>query len=81
MHPIIKFTAEYSENSIQFLDVAVDIENFVLKTDVFVRPTDRQQCLESSSCHSFHCKKGIPYSQVLRLSRMCSDNFFKQEMQ
>ena len=55
--------------------MAINIDNVVLKTDFFVRPTDRQQCLESSSCHPFHCKKGIPYSQALRLSRICSDNF------
>ena len=25
-------------------------------------------------CLPYHCKKGIPYSQALRLSRICSDN-------
>ena len=24
--------------------------------------------------HPYHCKKGIPYSQALRLNRICSDN-------
>ena len=28
---------------------------------------------ECSSCHLFHCKKGIPCSQVLRLNRICSE--------
>ena len=28
--------------------------------------------LHSSSCHCFHCKKGIPFSQALRLNRICS---------
>ena len=49
----------------------------VIETDLFVKPTDSHQYLQSSSCHPFHCKKGIPYSQALRLNRICSfDNSF-----
>ena len=43
-------------------------------TDLFVKPTDAHQRLDPSSCHPDHCKKGIPYSQALRLNRICSDN-------
>ena len=43
-------------------------------TDLFVKPTDTHQFLDTSSSHPYHCKKGIPYSQVLRLNRICSDN-------
>ena len=32
------------------------------------------QLLDPSSSHPYHCKKGIPYSQALRLNRICSDN-------
>ena len=32
------------------------------------------QFLDPTSCHPYHCKKGIPYSQTLRLNRICSDN-------
>ena len=45
----------------------------VIETDLFVTPTDNHQYLQSSSCHPFHCKKGIPYSQALRLNRICSE--------
>ena len=37
-------------------------------------PTDTHQFLDLSSSHPYHCKKGIPYSQALRLNRICSDN-------
>ena len=43
-------------------------------TDLFVKPTDTHQFLDPSSSHPYHCKKGIPYSQALRLNRICSDN-------
>ena len=36
----------------------------VIETDLYVKPTDSHQYIQSSSCHPFHCKKGIPYSQV-----------------
>ena len=41
---------------------------------MFVKPTDTHQYLDPSSSHSHHCKKGIPYSQSLRLNRISSDN-------
>ena len=35
---------------------------------------DTHQFLDPTSCHPYHCKKGIPYSQALRLNRIYSDN-------
>ena len=66
VHPTIKFTAEWSKTSINFLDVTVSLIEGVIEIDLFVKPTDSHQYLQSSSCHPFHCKKGIPYSQALR---------------
>ena len=72
-HPTIKFTAEWSKTSINFLDVTVSLVGGNITTDLYVKPTDSHQYLHSSSCHPYHCKKGIPYSQALRLNRICSD--------
>ena len=49
-------------------------------TDLFVKPTDTHQFLDPSFSHPYRCKKGIPYSQTLRLNRICSDNksFYKR---
>ena len=69
-HPTIKFNAEYSKEEVFFLDL-IDGE---LKTDSLVKSTDPHQFLDSTSFHSYHCKKGIPYSQALRLNRICSDD-------
>ena len=43
-------------------------------TGFFVKPTDTHQFLDPSSFHPYHCKKGMPYSQALRLNRICPDN-------
>ena len=73
-HPTIKFTAEWSKTQTNILDVTVSLENGKIKTDLYVKPTDTHQYLHSSSCHPYHCKKGIPYSKTLRLNRICSDS-------
>ena len=72
-HPTIKFTAEYSKEAINFLDVNVRLVEGELMTDLFVKPIDTHQFLDPISSHSYHCKKGIPYSQALSLNRICSD--------
>ena len=73
-HPTIKFTAEYSKEAINFLDVNVRLAERELMTDLFVKPTNTHQFLDPNSSYPYHCKKGIPYSQALRLNRICSDN-------
>ena len=42
--------------------------------DLFVKPTDTDQFLDPGSSHPYHFRKGNPYSQALRLNRICSDN-------
>ena len=76
MHLTIKLTADWAKTSINFLDVTVSIAEGVVETDLYVKPTYRHQYLLSSSCHPFYRKKGIPYSQVLRLNRISSNNEF-----
>ena len=73
-HPTIKFTADYSREEIHFLDVSVRKTNKQLVTDLYIKPTDTHQYLHASSCHVYHSKKSIPYSQALRLNRICSEN-------
>ena len=56
--------------------------NGAFQTDVFSKPTDAHQYLNFKSCHAPHIKKGIPYSQALRLKRICSDdNNLKKRLQ
>ena len=57
------------KTSINFLDVTLSLIEGVIETDLHVKPADSHQYLQSSLCHPFHCKKGIPNSQALRLNR------------
>ena len=61
---------------INFLDVAVPLIDGQIETDVYVKPTDSHRYLHSFSCHPYHCKKSIPYSQTLCFNRICSKNNF-----
>ena len=72
-HPTIKFTSDYSDTSINFLDVKVSRKGDRLATDLYVKPTDIHQYLDATSCHPNHCKTSIAFSQALRLNRICSE--------
>ena len=71
-HATIKFTAEWSRESVVFLDTRVIREGNKLITDIYTKPTDTHQYLHQRSCHPTHCKYSIAYSQALRLRRICS---------
>ena len=73
-HSTIKFTDEYSKEEAIFLNVNIKLIDGELETVLFVKPTDTRQFLDPVCCYSYHRKKGIPYSQGLRLKRVCSDN-------
>ena len=75
-HPTIKFTAKYSLNKVNSLDVEVIRSGNKLLTDLYVKSTDTHQYLEFSSCHVYRSKKSIPYSQDLHFNRICSENWF-----
>ncbi len=74
-HPTIKFTSEHSKERITFLDVSVSKDpDGSLHSDLYCKPTDMHQYLLPSSCHPPHICKNIPYSQALRLRRICSSD-------
>ena len=50
-----------------------------METNYLQTTTDTHQYLEFSSCHVYHSKKSIPYSQALRFNRICSENRFFDE--
>ena len=70
----LKFTNPTTQVVLSFLDIKVSIRGNVLCTSVHYKPTDSHSYLLYSSSHPSHVKNSIPYSQFLRLRRLCSDD-------
>ena len=73
-HLTTKFTAEYSKEEVNFLDLNIKLIDGELRTDLFLKPADTHQFSDPTSSHPYHCKKGIPYGQALRFNRIFLDN-------
>ena len=71
-HTSIKFTEEHSTFGIPFLDTFTYIEDNILKTRVYHKPTDNKQYLHCTSCHPLQQKNSIPYSLLVRAKRICT---------
>ena len=72
IHPSIKFTHEVSKTIMSFLDTTTTVKEGNMTTDLYSNPTDKHQYLSPSSCHPKHCFKSIPFSQAIRVKRICS---------
>ena len=73
-HPTIKFEINYSTKSVNFLDTTTYIDNNIIRTKLFTKPTDKKQYLHYTSNHPMHVKKSIPFSQALRYRRIIEDD-------
>ena len=68
-HPTIKFTMDYSDTTINFLDVSVTKKSTKLSTDLFTKDTDFHQYPHATLSHPYSCKNSIPYGQAIHASR------------
>ena len=72
-YPSIKFTAEISDSEVNFLDTTVHLDpDGSIWTDLYSKHTDSHIYLRFESSHPRHCMQGIPYSQFLRVRRICT---------
>ena len=62
------------ETCVSFLDISISINGDALATSISYKPTDSHSFLLFSSSHPNQTKQSIPYSQFLRLRRLCSDD-------
>ena len=73
VHKSIKFDVNFSKTTVNFLDTTVTINpNHSIKTSLYQKPTDRHNFLHHKSYHPSSTKKSLPYSQALRIRRICS---------
>uniref|UniRef100_A0A803K2L1 Reverse transcriptase domain-containing protein n=1 Tax=Xenopus tropicalis TaxID=8364 RepID=A0A803K2L1_XENTR len=68
----LRFTSEFSRDSISFLDLKLTVSGSSVVTTVFRKPCSGNSLLRADSCHPFHMFKGIPLGQFYRLRRNCS---------
>ena len=72
LHPTIKFTSEYSETSLNVLDITLRLVNGFIQTDIYSKPTDNHIYLDPASAHPKHVAKAIPKGVAIRIKRNCS---------
>ena len=72
IHPTIKFTADWSDSNIEFLDTKVTLSNTTLSTELYTKPTNAQAYLLRTSYHPRHTFLSLPFGEFLRTRRNCS---------
>ena len=69
----IQFTFEVSPHTINFLDTTVRYHiRHGFSTTLYTKPTDKHTYLHYKSCHPPHIMQSLPYSQFLRVRRLCT---------
>ena len=96
IHETLKFTMTHTTpkstqsechcdniQAIPFLDTSCEIKQGNIETDLYRKPTDKNQYLLISSCHPPEVTSSIPFSLCMRINRICSepearDNIFHE---
>lgn len=74
LHPAVQYTSTISETQVSFLDTTVKTAQGEITTTIHYKETDSHNFLRYNSFHPKKTKDAIPYSQMLRLRRIISDN-------
>ncbi|XP_063797620.1 interleukin-17 receptor E [Pseudophryne corroboree] len=73
MESTIKFTYQMSSQSVNYLDVQISVTNGKICTSLYKKATDRNTILHANSQHPNSTKRGLPFSQFLRIHRISDD--------
>ncbi len=73
IHDNIKVILRWNRKRIEFLDTWVISDEGRIKTDLFVKESDKHMYVDSKSDHPNTVKKSIPYGLAIRLKRICSE--------
>lgn len=70
----LTFTTSYSYTEISFLDVNVSLNgNNKIATNIYKKPMSKNMYLSYYSNHPKHLLQALPYSQAIRIKRICSN--------
>ena len=72
-HPAIQFEYQISSSNLSFLDIKLQITDNIT-TSIFCKETDSHSYFQSDSSHNPKCITSIPFSELLHLQRLCSDD-------
>ena len=73
-HDYLSFTYNYSNVSLNYLDVTINItQGNKVTTTLYKKPMSKHAYLHYESNHPIHLLKSLPYSQGLRIIRICSE--------
>ena len=74
-HPNIDYTWSVSTDKLPFLDICMKPQGNRITTSIHYKATDSHSFLNFTSSHPpYSCKSCTPYSQFLRLRKICSDD-------
>lgn len=73
LRPSIKFTHSASTTSVNFLDTCISLIDGHIVSSLYRKDTEKNNLLHATSAHPTSLKRGLPYSQFIRLHRICSD--------
>ncbi len=68
----IKLNMEFSTSAFHFLDTQITLTDGKLSSSLYVKPTDKNSLLHATSFHTLPLKRALPYSQFLRVKRICT---------
>lgn len=74
IRPELQFTCHHDPDKVSFLDtMVIRTEDNTLSTGLYIKPTDRNNLLQYTSCHPCHVKNSLPKSQYTRVKHIVSD--------
>ena len=80
-HPALQCTVCIAPE-VNMLDTTLSVSGNRIESTLFCKPTDKHSYLNFKSSHPNSCKQGIPYSQFLRVKRICSSkNEFEKKVE
>ncbi len=74
LEPKLKFTMEFSQETVVFLDLRLSVKGTRVETSMYSKDSDTHAYLLPTSCHPTHICRNIPKGVMKRVRRNCSED-------